>query len=127
MEQSNEVKKVTPPEKSTEQIPRVKRAQWLAEGKSLFGTETKDWQFVCPSCGNIQSMRDFAEAGVDDPASKVHYSCIGRWTGDQNDMCSGKQPCNYTLGGLLVLAELYVIDADGQEHPVFRFAEIEKE
>lgn len=34
--------------------------EWDSEGKRLFGNDRTKWKFVCPSCGNVQSVKDFS-------------------------------------------------------------------
>lgn len=95
--------------------------EWLARGKELFGDEKLDWKWKCPSCGNIQSPKDFKELidmkaiGLDErlpTPEDAYYNCIGRFTGTENEIFSKEQPCNYTLGGLMHLAHTIVLDGD---------------
>lgn len=112
---------------------------WLAEGERRFGPDKKQWKFKCPNCGHIQSIADFIELRDKkivphdfDIGTVVYYSCIGRFdkripiehVGTIFDK-KGKMrsPCNYTLGGLFVFAETYVINDKGEECPVFDFAD----
>lgn len=99
--------------------------QWQEKGAKLFGDDFKTWKFVCPSCGNIQCINDFLDfMTLDQAMSVAHYSCIGRWLENgNNDMCSGKQPCNYTLGGLFCIATTMIITDDEKKHFVFDFKE----
>ena len=69
--------------------------------------------------------------GLDLSPEIAWFSCIGRWldipdekVGTIFDKDKGKQPCNYTLGGLIRLAKTIVIDPEGNEHRVFEFAEV---
>lgn len=98
--------------------------EWKAEGNRLFG-DVKQWRMKCPSCGHVQTMQDFIDLGVEEPETKFHFSCIGRWMPDNKkemgDNTGG--PCNYTLGGLFVLNKVTVIAPDNTEVPVFEFAE----
>jgi hypothetical protein len=83
--------------------------EWLAEAAKRFGPDPRDWHFVCPSCGNIQSIADFEAIGVESPQTVVSFSCIGRWTpGCKNELGSKRRPCNYTLAGLIYLAPVQV-------------------
>ncbi len=78
--------------------------------------------FRCPMCETIQSAADLIEEGAgetfDDVEKYLGFSCVGRWRG------SGEPPgddrgCNWTLGGLLQLQKLTVIDEEGKRHPRF--------
>ena len=109
-----------------DEIKEYKIDEWKSEGKRRFGNNIKNWRFRCPSCGNIQSIADFdqyKDKGVN--PNTAFYSCIGRWNGHmKNGIGSGKSPCNYTLGGFLNFAKVYVTDEDGIRHPVFDFDEV---
>lgn len=103
-------------------------AEWLALGEKLFGPEKLEWRFVCPACKHVQKPIDFRpykEQGV--TAETAYMNCIGRYDGHgSNDMFSGKQPCNYTSGGLLNLNPLSV--SSGEEtFRVFDFDRTPKE
>lgn len=44
---------------------------WTADGVRLFGGNMMQWRFVCPACGHVASVEDWARAGlpeVDGPA-----------------------------------------------------------
>lgn len=107
---------------------------WLAEGEKLFGKDEKDWKFVCPNCGHIQSGKDFIELnkkGISDikASTVVYFSCIGRFdTRIPEDKIGTiydkkkKRPCNYTNGGLFNFAKTIVVDENGKRTSVFEFA-----
>lgn len=88
--------------------------EWRNIAEPMFGKDVKNWQFKCPTCGHVQTMNDFKEAGVDEPETKFYYSCIGRWK-----IGTG---CNWTLGGLFRIHKTEVISEDGSCIPVFEFA-----
>ena len=95
--------------------------EWLNRGKELFGDDFMDWRFVCPVCGNIQTILDFKKINVE-PNGVFYFSCIGRYIKDSDgDIFNGKEPCNYTSGGLLTLNDVFVIDPEGEKVPVFAF------
>lgn len=117
------------------EIKKITIEEWLKEGKELFGPDKRDWKFICPNCGHIQSGRDFMELNrlkISDveASTVVFFSCIGRFDtripeekiGTIYDNEPKKQPCNYTNGGLFCLAKLIVINPDGKETSVFEFA-----
>jgi len=100
--------------------------QWRAEATARFGPEPLGWKFRCPSCGNVQSLADFQalRMTLSEAIRHAYFSCIGRYDGHGDvDMCSGKSPCNYTLGGLFPLEHVVVIDESGNERLAFPFAE----
>jgi len=97
--------------------------EWKAEATAKFGEDEMKWLFKCPSCGNVQcpdDFRMFKDRGSE--PSDAYFICIGRFTGGGDAFCDKTQPCNYTLGGLITLAETTVIGEQGERHPVFEFA-----
>ena len=120
---------------SSPDLRKTPVAEWIKEAEKLFGPDKKRWKFKCPSCEHIQTPGDFIEMnkkqGLDLSPEIAWFSCIGRWldipdekVGTIFDKDKGKQPCNYTLGGLIRLAKTIVIDPEGNEHRVFEFAEV---
>jgi len=99
---------------------------WVTKGKTKFGEDRTKWKFKCPNCGNVQSIEDFKKAGIENPETKVFFSCIGRWTGGNGTLGNKESPCNYTCGGLLDISQIHVLDPVGEEHAVFEFAEQEE-
>ncbi len=101
---------------------RMTLEEWLAEGERRFGPDKPAWRFVCPSCGYVASSREWKDAGA--PEGAVAFSCVGRWTGsEQEAFAKGKGPCNYAGGGLIGLNPVHV-ESGGQVLPVFAFAEV---
>lgn len=104
------------------------RAELAAQGVS--GRE--HGAFKCVACGTVQSMALLAVNGVPEAKleTQIGFSCVGRWThrtpipatdtwgGPRTD---GKIGCDWSLGGLLTMHELIVIDENG-EHPCFALA-----
>jgi len=86
---------------------------WIKELTERFGPDVRDWKFVCPNCGNIQSARDFIANNIPEPMDKVAFSCIGRYVGGVG--------CNWSLGGLFNIAKQTVIK-NGIASPVFEMA-----
>ncbi len=95
----------------------ITQEQWLEEGRQLFGNDMKQWKFVCPNCGNVQTSQDFRDRGID-PNGKVFYSCIGRFSNrlERGTIGDNKSPCDYTLGGLFVFSSKFV-----EGTPVFEY------
>jgi predicted RNA-binding Zn-ribbon protein involved in translation (DUF1610 family) len=54
----------------------MNKEQWLTLGQTLFGQDTMQWKFKCPSCGHIASVEDYKKTGA--PSSAVGFSCVGR-------------------------------------------------
>jgi len=99
-------------------------ATWLAQGEALFGTEPLDWKFVCPCCGNVQTMREFKVLKVED-VQQAYSSCIGRFDGVHGSVNMGTKPgpCNYAGFGLFGLNPVAVIHPEtGKQVDVFAFA-----
>lgn len=87
----------------------------------------------CPICGTVQSMASLMKAGApaDDAESLVGFSCEGRLTGvgpwnAQNEKRAAMRGCDWSLGGLLKLHRLTVVDDEGNEHPFFELATSEE-
>jgi hypothetical protein len=36
-------------------VDTISKQDWLAEATKLFGEQTNDWKFKCPSCDRVQS------------------------------------------------------------------------
>lgn len=101
----------------------MSKAEWLALGEKLFGPDFKQWRFVCPSCGHVQSVADFepfAEQGA--TPSSAYFNCIGRYDGHGDvPLFTKPGPCNYTSGGLFCFSPVLVVDEEGKEHRAFAF------
>ena len=89
--------------------------KWQNKAEKLFGKDVKEWKFKCPQCGGVQTMQDFIDNKIDNPDTKFYFSCIGRWVKDKG--------CNWTLGGLLQMHKTEVTSEEGENIPVFEFAE----
>jgi hypothetical protein len=106
------------------QIPRIKTREytcdeWVEKGKKLFGDDRNKWTFVCPACGNVQTIKDFDNIGCVSELAWCH--CIGRHDGiNMNTVMGQGKPCNYTANGLFYIGHTIVItvDADGTTHNV---------
>lgn len=91
--------------------------------------------FKCCICGTVQSMASLKRAGCPDDRveNQVGFSCEGRWSEagpwprdekerEQRRSQSNKRGCNWTLGGLLRVHQLEIIDQEGKPHPMFEVA-----
>ncbi|MBC8674441.1 hypothetical protein H2136_22710 [Aeromonas hydrophila] len=84
------------------------------------------------SCLQVGSVgKSLIKAGAGDDFKSVSktlgFSCVGRFigAGSPRKKPDGK-PCNWSLGGLLHLHELEVIDEEGNVHMVFEPATAEQ-
>lgn len=115
---------------------KLTHEEFLAEAKNRFGADVRDWKFVCPACGTVQTVRQLLDAVVasggtkDDVRGYIGFSCIGRFTGKSDDGIAAKhrgekwdQGCNWTLGGLLHIHTLEVT-MPGGARPTFALAEV---
>ena len=97
--------------------------EWFAEGKRLFGLDTMNWKFECPSCGYVASVKEWVDVGASD--GEIAFSCIGRHvSGAQQAFLHRGGPCNYAGGGLFAINPVQVRFPDGEVTKVFRFAEV---
>lgn len=104
---------------------------FLAELKAQGVSSRQHLAFVCVMCKCPQSMASMAKACPDataaDLESSIGFSCVGRWTGAGSPRAEPDgAPCNWTLGGLLNFADLYVVKSDGQTVPHFEIASPEQ-
>lgn len=105
----------------TKSKKQMTHEEWLTEGERLFGADIMKWQFVCPACGNIQTMKDFKALGAD--PQLVYQSCIGRHHKPMAKLVKGKQPCDWAAYGLLNFCPILVSRDDGEAVRVFGFNE----
>lgn len=86
--------------------------------------------FICPMCRTVQSGASLIKAAAGNSMPEVErylgFSCVGRFldAASPRKEPDGK-PCNWTLGGLLRLHNLEIVDADGKHHPHFEVASSE--
>jgi hypothetical protein len=104
---------------------RLSVEEWVAEATRRFGSDARQWRFVCPCCGNVQRPEEFRPYKDQGASPETAYmNCIGRYDGHgNNSILSGEKPCNYTSGGLFNFNPLTVIMPDGKEIRVFAFDE----
>jgi hypothetical protein len=105
-------------------VTRYTLAEWRAEAALRFGPDPMDWQFVCPVCEVVTSVREWKEAGASEGA--VAFSCIGRYKEGSSEafgvIAPATKPCNYTQGGLFKMARVCIVNDEGEESWVFDFA-----
>lgn len=104
------------------EVRRLTYAEWIEEGKKLFGPLYDDWRFVCPVCGHVAEVRDWRKAGA--PSGAIAFSCIGRYGDAKREAFGGEGtgPCDYAGGGVFRLNPVTVVSEDGSEVQVFEFA-----
>ncbi len=109
----------------------IPQSEFVAEATKRFGPKARNWQFVCPACGTLQTPQQFLDAGVseDKVRTVMGFSCIGRYTGQGDAGIAAKSKglpwdrgCNWTLGGLLRIHTLALILDDGSHSPIFELA-----
>jgi hypothetical protein len=115
------------PKPWSDEWPEVTMAEWQQQGRTLFGPDVNDWRFVCPSCGYIQSRRDWMALGMNPRQvdMRLGYSCIGRWLDplgcvDAFEMSEGTG-CEYAGDQSPNISPLTVIISPGEERPTFGF------
>jgi hypothetical protein len=109
----------------------LKFEEWKAEGLKLFGDNMKEWRFVCPICGHVQTPRMFKEAGAEEPG-RATSECFGRLLpkgkrggfSKQHSNPNVKSPCDYSAYGFFKLAPIEVEFADGLKVECFGFDDV---
>lgn len=100
--------------------------EWRSEAVKRFGDDPKEWKFVCPSCGMIQSVKDFLELGgcPDDAAQE----CIGLHKWKSSLKPGDALGCGCTSYGIIgtMGKGRIVTDLKGYSAEVFDFAPVEK-
>lgn len=108
----------------------VTLGEWHAEGKERFGGDPKQWKFICPGCGHVQSYQDFLDLGMEPKMAQgfVGFSCIGRWKGGvefgEQDEGNG---CIYAGGGLFRVNPVLVEYGGPEPAERFEWAPTQKE
>ena len=93
---------------------QIKLEDWKKEAIDKYGENKENWEFQCPSCGGIQTLKEFQENKIEDSESKFYFSCIGRWVENRG--------CKWTLGGLFKIHKTEVITPDNDKVPVMEFS-----
>jgi hypothetical protein len=96
-------------------MKRISFEEWKNKAIELYGPIKEDWKFKCVKCGQVQTLQDFKDTGIDNAETMFYYSCIGRFVKNRG--------CDWTLGGLFQIHNLEVIAPDGHIVPVFEFAD----
>lgn len=94
----------------------VTKKDWLTIARKYYKSD-KDYEFKCASCGNKQSINSVKnnnpDLTVEEISNFISCNCEGR----HND----KIDCDWTLGGLLKIHELEVLDENGNIFGIFSF------
>lgn len=107
----------------------VSVADWLSEARRLFGDDPKLWAFECPVCGNIQTLTQFNDIGVE--PQYAYQECIGRHMktrasnlGSTPAKDGKKSPCDYAAYGLFraLKGHLVIPEGGGKSVAVLPFA-----
>lgn len=92
--------------------------RWYQEGVSLYGYDTDEWKYVCPSCGFTQSVslvrqrtEQLGVLDLDKIRYRVLHFCYRVYNEGSCRFSSQKPPGNF---------ELFVVCHEGS-HPVFDF------
>lgn len=95
-------------------------SQWNKEGVKRFGPDRRDWKFVCPNCGGIQSVRDMLQLGIEPHLAMKH--CISRYN-------NFKKKCHWTVEQPLGAADKgrWIIVTPHESYEIFDFAPGESE
>jgi hypothetical protein len=107
---------------------RITIPEFHAELRAQGVSTREQLAFKCPMCGTIQSAQSLINARAGESFDKVEkylgFSCVGRFTnaGPHKKSATPGRGCDWTLGGLLGLHSLEVIDDDGKAHPRFEIA-----
>lgn len=107
---------------------RVNVHDWWRATIERHGEDAYAWPFICPSCGQIQTGRDFALLGGLDKAhidTVLGFSCIGNWQKHKGEVvpADGTQStglgCTYN-GSEGKLAPVMLGLGRGELRPTFR-------
>lgn len=100
--------------------------EWKAEGERRFGKNIMDWQYKCPMCGHVVTVKEFAELGIKDAGNIAYQECIGRYTGKGSPQKGDSTGCNWTANGLFGIPHggVYIFTGEDKGAHVFDFAEV---
>ena len=85
---------------------------WKQHGAQLFGSDYRNWQFVCPVCGQIQSYWDFLAGCLDKQTAKDQYyfTCLGRYSQRPHTLLAHRKACTYSGGLTLQVGNTITIE-----------------
>ena len=91
--------------------------EWQNEGEERFGIDMKEWKFKCPSCGRVNTAKEFIDK-CNDWHNTMCQECIGNYVKGEG--------CNYKAYGFLPMTCDTVI-YNGKKMRAFPFAEVRNE
>lgn len=67
----------------------MEHAEWVDEACARFGDDPRNWRFVCPECGTVQTAHELIDAKVPPgfALSAARQACVGRYL-DERVGCS---------------------------------------
>lgn len=100
---------------------KLTQAELMDEAKRRFGTDPLQWAFKCPNCGDVATLGDFQQVGID--AGRAGQECIGRHLGtlqrppgtDPKEYAS--RGCDWSAYGLIPGPWEIVLSADDDSQP----------
>ena len=102
-------------------IRKIDYDDWCKEGTERYGVDMRKWEFICPSCGHIASIKEWMDAGAKE--TQAAFSCIGRHTERPEEIFhKNGGPCNYAGSGLFRLNPVHVKFPDCRVRETFEFA-----
>lgn len=108
------------------------QAELVTEATERFGGNPLDWAFQCPSCKDIATGHDFAQALKEHPQSTpdgepvtasdvIGQHCIGRNLGALDPVPSHTRGCGWAAYGLFK-GPWSIVMPDGHHAPAFPLA-----
>lgn len=107
---------------------RLTLREWHILGTALFGGDVNDWKFICPSCGHVQSRRDWMNLGMNPRQIDTYlgFTCIGRWLHPLNAVDAFEESkgygCRYIGTGIPNISPITLVISPNEERPTFGFA-----
>lgn len=85
---------------------------WKKEGQKKYGNDSLQWKIKCPSCGHVQTPKDFTDLSLSKDLALT--TCLGRHKKGVG--------CDWSAGGLFkTLGNGRLILADGVVSEIFDF------
>ena len=98
-------------------MKKLSYEEWISKAKELFGKDSRNWSYKCPSCGHVQSVKSVMEhnpsLNPEDVQNWIYYNCEGR--------VNEEHGCAWTLGGLFQTHKVE-INYNGKNIPSFEFS-----
>lgn len=94
--------------------------EWQKEARRRFGINTHDWKFVCPRCGEVQSVGMCLDSGLH--IDEVGVRCAGGFLAAERSNGKPLHGCRYFPNRFFNMNPIEVIQKDGSTQRVFAFA-----